>query len=95
MKNYKKIELKKSAEKFLKSRTRKEQVWLLSKIWKLPNGLDVVKMSGYQDRYRLRVGDYRVIFETKHETVISDDDCIEFILVILVLEIGNRGDIYK
>ena len=95
MKNYKKIEFKKSAEKFLKSRTRKEQVLILSKIYKLPGGTDVIKMGGYQNRYRLRVGDYRIIFEMRDEIDDSNEECIKFILVILVVEIGNRRDVYK
>lgn len=43
------------------------------------------KMVGpWTNRYRLRIGDYRAIYERHDETV-----------TILVLEIGNRGDIYK
>jgi len=49
----------------------------------LPDG-DVKKIKGYKDLFRLRVGDYRVIF------TINDKD-----LIIIVLTIGNRGEIYK
>ena len=61
MKNCKRIEFKKSAEKFLKSRTRKEQIHLLTKIYNLPSGEHIKKMEGYNNRYRLRLGDFRVI----------------------------------
>jgi len=47
----------------------------------LPKG-DVKKLKGYE-YYRLRVGDFRVIF-TKNDKE----------LVILVIDIGNRGQIY-
>lgn len=45
---------------------------------------DVKKLAGYDDRYRLRVGDYRVIYE------ISDRQ-----LVVLVIGVGHRREIYK
>lgn len=37
-----------------------------------------------KDYYRIRVGDYRVVYEIKDE-----------ILTILVLKIGDRKEIYK
>jgi len=86
MKNYKRIEFKKPAEKFLKSRPRKEQVRILSKIYELPYGNHIKKMEGYDNRYRLRIGDFRVIYEL-HEDGIT--------LIVLVVEIGNRGNVYK
>ena len=45
---------------------------------------NVKKLTGYEDRYRLRVGDYRVIYE------IMDDQ-----LVILVVGVGHRREIYR
>ena len=96
MKKYKRIDFRKAAEKFLKSRSRKEQVWLLTKISKLPDGEHIKKMETYDNRYRLRVGDYRVIYDVTNEIdTEGDDDQPKEILVILIVEIGNRGDIYK
>jgi len=46
-------------------------------------GHNVIKMSGVE-AYRMRIGDWRVIFEKR-------DD----ILLILVLDIGSRGGIYQ
>jgi len=86
MKNCKRIEFKKSAEKFLKSRPRKEQIRILSQIYKLPSGNHIKKMEGYDNRYRLRIGDIRVIYELHSDKVA---------LIVLVAEIGNRGDVYK
>ena len=50
-------------------------------IEKLPDG-DVKKMVGYENLYRLRVGDWRIIFSYAERDV------------ILIEEIGLRGDIY-
>lgn len=45
---------------------------------------DVRKLAGYADRYRLRVGDYRVIYEI-----------VDAELVILVVGVGHRRDVYR
>ena len=96
MKNCKRVDFKKPAEKFLRSRSRKEQVMLLTKIYKLPDGDHIKKMEGYKNRYRLRVGNYRVLYEISSEvTGAKDDLTAKETLVILVVEIGNRGDVYK
>ena len=51
-----------------------------------PKG-DIKLMQGYYDgRKRLRVGSWRIIYK------ISSDDQIE---ILFVIDIGNRGDIYK
>lgn len=34
-----------------------------------PDGKHVKKLKGYKDLYRLRIGDYRVVFEWKIENV--------------------------
>jgi mRNA interferase RelE/StbE len=41
-------------------------------------------MSGWEKTWRIRVGDYRIIYE------IHDDR-----LVILVVRVGHRGDVYR
>lgn len=45
---------------------------------------DIKAMKGIKNYYRLRIGNYRVIFETINEK-----------LIIYVIKIDNRGDIYK
>ncbi len=48
---------------------------------------DIKTMQGYADgRKRLRVGSWRVIYKRTNEETIE---------IILVIDIGNRGDIYK
>ena len=45
---------------------------------------DVRKMAKHRNRWRLRVGNYRVIYEVNgHE------------LVILIIAVGHRKDIYR
>ena len=41
-------------------------------------------MQGYTGYYRLRVGDYRIIYTVNNA-----------VFLVRVIEIGNRGDIYK
>lgn len=50
-------------------------------IEKLPDG-DIKKLKGYTTKYRLRVGDYRVIF----------DMCDN---ILTIGEILPRGEVYK
>jgi mRNA interferase RelE/StbE len=45
---------------------------------------NVKKLAGYEDRYRLRVGDYRVIYEVMDTHV-----------AILVVGVGHRREIYR
>ena len=45
---------------------------------------DLKKLSGHADRYRLRVGDYRIIYE------IADEQ-----LLILVVGVGHRREAYR
>lgn len=47
-----------------------------------PNGFK--KLQGDDNSYRVRVGDYRVIYEL-------DDD----VLIVTVIKIGHRSEIYK
>lgn len=48
----------------------------------LPSGC--VKLSGSERCYRIRVGDYRILYEVQ-------GDC----LVIEVIKVGHRRDVYK
>ncbi len=55
-------------------------------IEKLPEGNDKKELKGKRGRglYRLRVGDYRIIYTIDNGK-----------LIIHVIDAGNRGDIYK
>jgi mRNA interferase RelE/StbE len=82
------IEIRPSVEKALrKIRDRQLQQRLDAAFEKLsenPRRPGVEKMSGVENRYRFRVGDYRVIFEI-HDKV----------LLVLILAVGDRKDIYR
>ena len=49
-----------------------------------PRPAGCIKLKGYKNSYRIRVGDYRVIYEIEDK-----------MLRILVIAIGHRKDIYK
>jgi len=76
-----KIEFDSHVKKYILRLQSKEQKRILNAVYKLPAG-DTKPLQGRADDFRLRVGDWRVIF------VYRDD-------VIFIKEIGNRGDIYK
>ena len=77
------IKYEKGCLKYLKRLAKQTQVRIISAINQLPFG-DVKKLHGIPDSYRLRVGDYRIIFY-------KDDEQ----LTIRILEIASRGEIYK
>ena len=79
-----KIEIERAAHKFINSRNKKEKAGIFAAISKLPHEGDITKMTGYKYRFRLRVGDIRIIYE-------KFDD----VLRIMVIDAGMRGDIYK
>lgn len=54
------------------------------KLSKNPRCPGVEKMSGFDNRYRFRVGDYRIIYEI-HDAI----------LLVLILAVGDRKEIYR
>jgi mRNA interferase RelE/StbE len=78
-----KIVFEKKAARFFDNQTKDQQKRLAASISNLPKG-DTKQLKGYKDFYRLRVGEYRVIY-----TIIQDD------LIIAILSIGKRGDVYQ
>ncbi len=49
-----------------------------------PRPPGVKKLKGYVNRWRIRVGDYRVLYEI-HDRI----------LFVLVVKIGHRSDVYE
>jgi len=59
----------------------------ISKLTLNPPEGDISVMKGYSDnRKRLHIGSWRVIFKYTTENQIE---------ILLIIDIGNRGDIYK
>lgn len=77
------ILLTKKARKFIASQPKPRQIQLLKAIYSLPDG-DTKPLTGKNNMYRLRVGDYRVIYTIQDK-----------MLTITVVNAGNRGDVYK
>ena len=71
---------------FLKAAPEKSKLEYFQKYTNCPMETTLKKMEGYDNRYRLRIGDFRVIYELHADGVT---------LIVLVVEIGNRGDVYK
>ncbi|MDK9694044.1 MAG: type II toxin-antitoxin system RelE/ParE family toxin [Sulfurimonas sp.] len=67
------IEIRKSAIKDLKSINEPFKTNLHNKILELqnfPNIPNIKKLTNFEPAYRLRVGDYRILFDVIDETVI-------------------------
>lgn len=81
------IEVKKSAAKELKKISKSDQKRIVRAIDNLAENLpnpDTTKLKGNNPFHRIRVGDYRIIYEIQND-----------ILLILIIKIGHRKDIYR
>lgn len=79
-----KIIIKKKAKKFIDKLPKNERLRIAKAIEMLPNGEDIKKLKGSENLLRLRVGDYRIIYTVDHGE-----------LIVIVVDAGNRGQIYK
>lgn len=66
------IKYEKDAAKHISKMDKPTKKRLKSAIEKLPSG-DVVKLQGYIEDYRLRVGDLRVLFSIEDDTIVVKD----------------------
>jgi mRNA interferase RelE/StbE len=83
------IEFKTSAAKELRGLTARVQARILDGITLLAASptsalLPIRKLVGGGNRFRLRVGDYRVVYEVLRDRV-----------VIFIVRIGHRKDVYR
>lgn len=80
------IQLTRSAAKELESVPTKDRLRIVRRIGALagnPRPAGAEKLSG-DDKYRIRQGDYRILYEIVDEQ-----------LVVTVVRIGNRREVYR
>ena len=81
------IKVQRSAAKALKKIPKPDRKRISKKIDSLAEKLpspDTTKMKGNNPFHKVRVGDYRIVYE------IQDD-----VLVILIVKVGHRKNIYR
>jgi len=81
-----KISFKKSVAKDLRNIPNKDVMRILERIGLLgekPRGEGCIKLSG-QERYRVRQGVYRIVYEIQDEK-----------LIVLVVKVAHRSNVYK
>ena len=81
------IEFKRSAAKVLKKLPKPDRRRIRDKIDSFSENLPdpaTTKMKGDNPFHRVRVGDYRIIYEVQED-----------ILLILVIKIGHRKEVYR
>ena len=82
-----KVEFKKSAEKAFKLISKSDQKRIARKIDSLAESLpdpNTTKLKGNNPFHKVRIGDYRIIYEIQED-----------VLLILIVKIGHRKDIYR
>jgi len=80
------LDIKRSAAKELIALPRQDRARIIARIHALAHELrppGSEKLSG-QERYRIRQGDYRILYE------IRDD-----VLIVMVVRIAHRRDVYR
>ena len=81
-----KIEIKRSAQKEIQSLPKKDAQRIISRIQSLaddPRGPDSKKLSA-QERYRVRVGQYRILYEIH-----------DLVLLIIIVRVAHRKEVYR
>lgn len=81
------VEVSATAEKQIRRLARSDQVRVLRAIHRLqddPRPRGCRKLRGYDDVFRIRVGTYRILYSV-------ESHC----LLIIVLKVGQRKDIYR
>ena len=80
------IQIDRKALKFINSQSQNQKRRIFSAIRKLPESGDIKPLQGEdnKDLFRLRVGNYRIIYSVDNGR-----------LIIHVVDAGNRGQIYN
>ena len=78
------ITFEKAALKFLRKQDKTTQTRILNIIKQLPNGTDIKRLQGYNNLYRIRLGNIRILYLIK-----------DTLKIINIENIDYRGDVYK
>jgi len=82
------VEVSKRVEKFLLNlrdvALKRRLVSSMRTLADDPRPPGCIKLSGSKDIYRVRVGDYRILYQVRNSEIL-----------VVVLEIGNRREIYR
>lgn len=78
------ITFEKAALKFIRKQDKMTQKRLLTAISQLPIGTDIKRLQGYDNLYRMRVGNMRILYAIK-----------ETVKIVNIENIDKRGDVYK
>ena len=82
------VEISRPAEKFLRALTDKKLYQrlraTLDALKEILRPSDCVKLQGEEELYRVRVGDYRIVYQIQDRR-----------LVVLVVQVGHRREIYR
>jgi mRNA interferase RelE/StbE len=81
------VKVAEDAAKFIRKQDKHIQHQLISNIMALadnPRPPDCKKLKGFEDTYRIRSGNYRIVYTIR-----------EKILIVFVVRIAHRKDIYR
>jgi mRNA interferase RelE/StbE len=81
------IEFSSEAERFLEKTDAKTAMRIAKAVGKLsadPRPPGCKKLVGVDKEYRIRIGDYRVVYQIRTN-----------VLMVFVIRIGHRGNIYR
>ena len=78
------IQIERKALKFINRQPQNQKRRILSAIYRLPDEGDRKRLTDEDGLFRLRVGDYRIIYSVDNGR-----------LIVHVIRADNRGEIYK
>jgi mRNA interferase RelE/StbE len=82
------VKISRPAEKFLRGLTDKKLYERLREainaLEENPRPANSVKLQGNEELYRVRVGDYRIVYQIQDQQ-----------LVVLIVQVGHRREIYR
>jgi mRNA interferase RelE/StbE len=82
------VKVSRPAEKFLRALTDKKLYQRLREaldaLEENPRPVNSVKLQGEEELYRVRVGDYRIVYQIQDRQ-----------LIVLVVQMGHRREVYR